>query len=236
MLHISFVVRYSGEGKAIDGPKRENPEDREKRLYFSRNRSGYGNQSIVFYAEFLMDEHKSAYENMKEMTGAERFRYFREYYLVRTLVILAAAGLIFHLVWHYTHLPGECVFYGFVFNDMYETDGKARTVDTFEKLAGEGTFADLTEALDEQIYTELEEQLVYCAGYEEQDLSYAEDPFREAGNGAGEVLPYGIVISEGERYRAISMTGDEFLCGIVANSRHTDNAEAAIAYFMSTGE
>ena len=44
-----------------------------------------------------MDEHKSAYENMKEMTGAERFRYFREYYLVRTLVILAAAGLIFHL-------------------------------------------------------------------------------------------------------------------------------------------
>ena len=218
-----------------------------------------------------MDEHKSAYENMKEMTGAERFRYFREYYLVRTLVILAAAGLIFHLVWHYTHLPGECVFYGFVFNDMYETDGKARTVldlaelmqvgeeqvlldeghdtgtdgdmqlatllanerldliicprDTFEKLAGEG-----------KIYTELEEQLVYCAGYEEQDLSYAEDPFHEAGNGAGEVLPYGIVISEGERYRAISMTGDEFLCGIVANSRHTDNAEAAIAYFMSTGE
>ena len=76
----------------------------------------------------------------------------------------------------------------------------------------------------------------YCAGYEEQDLSYAEDPFHEAGNGAGEVLPYGIVISEGDRYRAISMTGDEFLCGIVANSRHTDNAEAAIAYFMSTGE
>lgn len=229
-----------------------------------------------------MDEHKSAYENMKEMTGAERFRYFREYYLVRTLVILAAAGLIFHLAWHYTHLPGECVFYGFVFNDIYEADGKARAVrnlaelmqageeqvlldeghdmgkdgdlqiatllanerldliicprDTFEKLAGEGTFANLTEALDEQLFTELEEQLVYCAGYEEQDLSYAEDPFHEAGNGAGEVLPYGIVISEGDRYRAISMTGDEFLCGIVANSRHTDNAEAAIAYFMSTGE
>lgn len=236
----------------------------------------------MLYAEFEMDEHKSTYDNMKEMTGAERFRYFREYYLVRTLVILAAVAFIFHLVWHYTHLPGECVFYGLVFNDLYEADGKARVVrdlaelmqageeqllideghdtgtdgdmqlatllanerldliicprDTFVKLAGEGTFVNLIEVLDEHMYTELKEQLVYCAGYEEQDLSYAEDPFHEAGNGAGEVLPYGIVISEGERYSAISMTGDEFLCGIVANSRHTDNAELAITYFMSTGE
>ena len=85
-----------------------------------------------------MDEHKSAYENMKEMTGAERFRYFREYYLVRTLVILAAAGLIFHLVWHYTHLPGECVFYGFVFNDVYEADGKARAVRNLAELMQAG--------------------------------------------------------------------------------------------------
>ena len=225
-----------------------------------------------------MDEHETFRKSMKEMTGAERFRYFCDYYLIRTLAIMAAAGAVFWLIWHFTHLPDEPALYAFVFNDLFESDGKSEIIgglaerlsadedmillddgydvgsegdmqistllanerldliicpyDEFVKLAGEGTFFDLREVLGNSLYEEYENDFVNAPGYEERSLSFEDDPFHEAGNGAGESRPYGYVISKSERYASVSLTGDEFICGIVSNSKHRDNAVLALEYFM----
>ena len=217
---------------------------------------------------------------MKHMTGRERMRYFLDYYLVRTLVILAVLLFVFYMGWHYTHLPGERVLHVFVMSDLFDEERKTAAIrdlakalsvsedqillddgfdvgndgdmqvstllanerldliicprEEFVRLAGEGTFADLAE-LDGGIPEKWDGAVVRAAGYEEQDLSYSEDPFHEAGNGAGEVLPYGIVISKGGVYREMSLTKDEMLCGIAANSRHPQNAVTALMYLMGEG-
>lgn len=211
------------------------------------------------------------------MTGKERFRYFLDYYLVRTLVILAALLFAFYIGWHFTHLPAERVLHVLVMSDLFGEKEKTSAVrdlakllsvsedqillddghdtgsdgnmqvsalladerldliicprDEFVRLAGEGTFADLA-GLDGGIPEQWEGAVVRAVGYEEQDLSYSEDPFHEAGNGAGAERPYGVVISQGTVYRGMSLTKGEMLCGIVANSRHSQNAGAAVRYLM----
>lgn len=104
--------------------------------------------------------------------------------------------------------------------------------DEFERLAGEGAFVDLTDVFDEEFCEKWKDSFVTASGYVEQDLSYSEDPFREAGNGVGEELPYGIMISDGSRYSEISLTGSDLICGVVSNSQYQQNAVAAIEYFM----
>lgn len=109
-------------------------------------------------------------------------------------------------------------------------------MDEFERLAGEGAFLDLAEMFDAEQCEKWRDRLVKAHGYVEQDLSYSEDPFHEAGQGMGEERVYGIMISEGERYRELTLTGDELVCGIVANSQYPENGKIAIEYFMGATE
>lgn len=105
-----------------------------------------------------------------------------------------------------------------------EIDVVIASPEIFEYLAGCGYFSDLT-VLAAESEAELDGTYFEAAGYLED--YEGEDIFEDYQSGRGEVLPYGIELSQSNKYMAMASNQTQPVAGIIRNSQ---NPEKAVAF------
>lgn len=99
--------------------------------------------------------------------------------------------------------------------------------ETYEALAGNGFFQSM-DNLPGELAAKYEDSYVYTPGFQEED----EEAKVEAASGKGESLPYGVSLSESEKFHQLAPNFAQPVLGVLAASPHPENAVQFLDYLM----
>ena len=114
-----------------------------------------------------------------------------------------------------------------------EVDAIAAPREVFEAFAAYGYFDPLSDYLDEAALQDLADRglVIEAAGV---DSSEEEGDALEEAAGTGEILPYGMLLSESDRWKNCMVdTNTDFAIGIMAGAVEPENAAELIRYLGS---
>lgn len=232
-------------------------------------------------SEQIMNEFReSNKKHLKEMTVSEKLQYFKDYYLLPTVLIAGGALFVIYLLYTYFRPQPVHVLQVAVFDTVADEEGISGLTeelrdaldaedpldqilfqanysssssndlarlgvmtaaheidciiaprDVFLRFAASGYFVPLSDVMDETEIAGYGSAVVETAGWAEvEEAAGPDDP----GVGAGEILPYGISLSDSKKWEACTISGGEPVAAFVTGGTAHENAAAMIRLLLQS--
>ncbi len=110
----------------------------------------------------------------------------------------------------------------------HQVDAVIADEETWREFAAYGFFRNLDEVMDGELDFDCSDDYIYTAGYRESDGT--EVSFEDNETGRGEVLPYGLDISESACFTAVSCYLEDPVFAIVDGAPNLENAVDFLEY------
>lgn len=86
-----------------------------------------------------MDENKDLKKNWKKMSAGQKLRYYKDYYLLLTVILLGAVCAAVFLIWHFTKPEEKDILHVAILDDRLDQPGKDALVKKLEiKFGADG--------------------------------------------------------------------------------------------------
>ena len=162
-------------------------------------------------------------KRFRTMTFGQKLGFFKDYYLLRTVIIAGICAVAALLIWNFVRPQTKDILTVYVYDQYLGDDASIDVIicprDQFESFAGNGYFLSLDDVLSDEEWNALSGQLFAAAGYQESD----DDSFD--GTAKGEKLDYGIDLGSSSVWQTYAASSDEdMIAGIVSTTKYRKNA------------